>query len=117
MGKGPIQVSGEFTTLFGFCHVKGGLAAEKENAVNPDAIDWNDDDSEDQSDKDNDPDEEDFEDQSDKNANEPVAKKGGLEAEKQPTVNPDAYDVDDDNSDEEDPEDQSDKNDDESVAN
>ena len=41
---------------------------------------------------DNDPDEEDSEeDQSDKDDNEPAAKKGRLEAEKAPTLNPDVH--------------------------
>ena len=42
--------------------------------------------------------------------------KSVLEAEKEPTVNPDAIDLDDDDSDEEDSEDQSDKDDNEPVA-
>ena len=54
---------------------------------------------------DNDPDEEDSEeDQSDKDDNEPAAKKGRLEAEKAPTLNPDVTDLDheDDNDSDED---------------
>ena len=47
---------------------------------------------------DNDPDEEDSEeDQSDKDDNEPAAKKGRLEAEKAPTLNPDVTDLDQSN--------------------